>query len=398
MTVTALIPARGGSKGVPGKNLRMVGSMSLLARAIRAAERSGEVDHVLVSTDDAKIAAEAERAGAEVVERPADLASDTASSEAALLHAAEERPDVLGGRDDVMVFIQCTSPFIDPDVLGAAVRRARSGEADVVFSVVDSHGFVWMDTGNGARGINHDHRERLRRQDRHAEYLETGAFYVMRAAGFVEARHRFFGSIAMERVDPRHAVEIDTFEDLDLATRLAPLVDPFGVTGLDPDRIDALVMDFDGVHTDNTAYVLDDGREAARVNRSDGMGVSMARRAGLQMLILSTETNPIVRRRAEKLRVECIAECDDKLPALREWADANGLVPEQIAYIGNDVNDRACLEWVGWPIIVADAHESLSGMHATITNACGGDGAVREVLDRLTRPRTSSPKDSGDPP
>ncbi|MEP2372530.1 MAG: HAD hydrolase family protein [Ilumatobacter sp.] len=142
-------------------------------------------------------------------------------------------------------------------------------------------------------------------------------------------------------------------------------------------------MDFDGVHTDNTAIVTQDGDEAARVNRSDGMGVSIARRAGLPMLILSTEVNPIVRHRAAKLGVECIAGCDDKLPALKEWAERNGLGADRIAFVGNDVNDRECLEWVGVPIIVSDAHESLLDTGAIVTSARGGSGAVREIIDML---------------
>ena len=394
MTVVAVIPARGGSKGVPGKNLRPVGGRSLVGRAVVAALRSGRVDEVLVSTDDADIAAEARRSGAAVVERPDELSGDTASSESALLHALAARGGA--GHDDVVAFLQCTSPFVDPTRLASAIGRVVDGEHDVVFSVVTSHGFLWTPTAEGARGVNHDHRERLRRQDRPVEHLETGAFYVMRAEGFVEAGHRFFGSIGVEPVDALHAVEIDDPADLELARRLAPLADPLGVAGLDPGAVDALVMDFDGVHTDNTAVVDQDGVEAARVDRSDGMGVSMARRAGLPMLILSTETNPIVVRRAEKLGVECIAGCDDKLPTLRRWVDDRGLDPARVAYLGNDVNDEACLRWVGWPIIVADAHESLLDTRAVVTAAPGGRGAVREVIDRLLSvPRTADDASAG---
>ncbi|WP_420450884.1 cytidylyltransferase domain-containing protein [Ilumatobacter sp.] len=386
MTVAAVIPARGGSKGVPGKNLRAVGGRSLLARCIVAARRSGAVDVVLVSTDSDDIADEARRHGAEVVERPAAIAGDTASSEAALLHALEERADLFGSPVDVLVFLQCTSPFVDPARLADAVGAVRDGTCDVSFAVVESHGFLWTETDEGMRGINHHHSERLRRQDRPRERLETGAFYVMRAAGFAEHRHRFFGRIEAAVVDPLHAIEIDTPADLALARRAAPIVDPLGVAAIDPASVDALVMDFDGVHTDNTAIVTQDGVESARVSRLDGMGVSIARRAGLAMLILSTETNPIVQRRAEKLQVDCISDCDDKLTALRGWTGERGLDPARVAYIGNDVNDRECLDWVGCPIIVSDAHHSLFDTRAIVTTARGGEGAVREVTDQLVTP------------
>lgn len=386
MTTVAVIPARGGSKGIIGKNLRRVGGRSLLGRSILGIERTGLVDVVLVSTDDEQIAAEAERYGAEVVVRPAALASDEASSEAALLHAIDVRSDVLGGEDDVLVFVQCTSPFLDTGALSESIRTVRSGGADVSFSVVESHAFIWATDDEGqVRGVNHDHRGRLRRQERQQEFQETGAFYVMRSQGFVESKHRFFGSIAVQATDPRFAIEIDDPSDLEMSERLAMSIDPLGVARLSSARIDALVMDFDGVHTDNTAIVTDSGRESARVSRLDGMGVSIARKAGLPMLILSKETNPIVEHRAAKLGIECISSCDDKLPALKAWLSDRGIAPEHTVYVGNDVNDVECLDWVGWPVIVADSHPSLCASGALMTYACGGAGAVREVIDSLMK-------------
>lgn len=383
----AVIPARGGSKGVPRKNLQAVGGRSLIARAVLAAVRSDEIERVVVSTDDADIANEAASAGADVVERPSGLAGDTATSESAITHVAASRPDLLPS-DSITVFVQCTSPFIDPAALDAAVRRVRSGDADSVFSAVRSHGFLWTPTPDGARGINHEHRIRERRQDRPVEWLETGAFYVFRTAGFLQHRHRFFGRIEVQEIQARHAIEIDTPGDLELARQVSTTSDPLS-GGAEWAAVRALVTDFDGVHTDDRATITADGRESATVNRSDGMGVSLAKQAGLAVLVISKERVPIVHRRAEKLGVECIAPCDDKLTALREWARERDLSPGEIVYVGNDVNDRECLEWVGVPVVVQDAHPSVRGLGAFVTNAPGGGGAVREVVDRLIRARVS---------
>lgn len=221
----AIIPARGGSKGVARKNLREVGGLPLIARAIGSARAADGVDRVVVSTDDAEIAATAREWGAGVVARPADLSGDAASSESALLHALDELAR-LGIGVGILVFIQATSPFIDPADLDAAIERVRARESDSVFSAVESWGFLWRTGPAGATGINHDHRHRPRRQERAPELLETGAFYVMDADGFRHARHRFFGRIDVALVPETHALEIDTEQQLVLASAIAPALTP----------------------------------------------------------------------------------------------------------------------------------------------------------------------------
>ncbi len=378
-SVVAVIPARGGSKGVPRKNVRPVGGVPLVARAVRAAAAAASVDLVVVSTDDDEIAAVAKEAGARVVERPAALAGDSASSESALLHAL----DVLAGDGvevEVIVFVQATSPFIAPLDVDAAVAAVR-GDYDSAFSAHETYGFLWRREGGDARAINHDAAVRPRRQDREPHYLETGAFYVMDAAGFRRARHRFFGRTAVIEVPERTAIEIDDEHQLAVAQALAELLDDR------PDAIDvdAVVTDFDGVHTDDTALVDSDGRELVRVSRSDGMGVALLRRAGVPLLILSTETNPVVRARADKLRVPVLHGIDDKATALREWAATAGIPLRRIAYLGNDVNDLAAMACVGWPVATADAHPDVRAAARTVLHRRGGDGAVRELADRVLR-------------
>lgn len=227
--VVAIIPARGGSKGVVRKNLRTVGGVPLVARAIAAAWACPAIDRVIVSTDDDEIAVVAVHHGAEVVRRPSGLASDEATSESALLHALDAMR-AHGIVVDVVVFIQCTSPFIDPARMGEAVDRilvspATGGAEDVAFAAVASHGFLWRAGVTGVQGVNHESSVRLRRQDRAPEYLETGAFYAMRAAGLVESRHRFFGRLGIVEIDEVHAIEIDTEDQLTVANALAAVVD-----------------------------------------------------------------------------------------------------------------------------------------------------------------------------
>jgi N-acylneuraminate cytidylyltransferase len=390
--VSVVIPARGGSKGVPRKNLRTVGGVPLIVRAIRQAAAVPLVDDVYVSTDDAEIAEVSLLAGARVIERPARLSGDEASSESAVEHALAEIVES-AGLPDVTVLVQATSPFIDPADLARAIEHVLRGDCDVAFSVTGSEAHLWRVGPDGPVGVNHDLRERHRRQDRPVELRETGAFYAMRTSGLLEHRHRFFGRLQLVEVGPGDGHEIDTEQDL----RLAELLEASRRACPSPIPARAVVTDFDGVHTDDRATVDQDGVESVMVSRSDGMGVALLRRAGVPVLILSTETSPVVAARAAKLGVEAISGCGDKLAALTAWARTHDLDLSDVAYLGNDVNDLACLRAVGWPVAVADARPEVIAASSTVLDRAGGHGAVRELADRVlattTAPRQHDRKD-----
>jgi N-acylneuraminate cytidylyltransferase len=380
--VVAVIPARGGSKGVPGKNVALVDGRSLVGRAVDACRSSGEIDLVVVSTDDDRIAAAAVDAGARVIERPAELSGDQASSESAVLHALGALADQ-GVRPGVVAFVQCTSPFIPAAGLASAVRRVRDGQADSVFSACETFDFLWSVSADGsATGVNHDAAVRLRRQDRVGDWRETGAFYVMATDGFISASHRFFGRTEIEPVPVDTAVEIDTHDDLRLARALAAASSGRGAS-MDLSGVRVLVTDFDGVHTDDAAYVDEHGRETVRVSRSDGHGVKLLRGHGVDVFILSTETNAVVARRAGKLGIECLQGIEDKATVLADWLRERGLDPAVVAYVGNDVNDLGCMDLVGHPIAVANAHPRVVAAAAHVTTTAGGQGAVREIAEAI---------------
>ena len=377
MTVVAVIPARGGSKGIPLKNLQRVGGVSLVGRAIASCKRATAIDRVCVSTDDERIKNEALAHGAEVIDRPDLIAGDTASSESALTHAL----DHLQLTDGVLVFVQCTSPFIDPESLNEAVTRIQAGANDSVFSAVQTWDFLWSPTEQGVVGINHDLRTRPRRQELPTAYRETGAFYAMDIAGYRKAEHRFFGIVGSVEVDRQGAVDIDEPSDLELARALASVLDKRDLP--DFSEVRALVMDFDGVHTDDSVFVDQHGDEAVRVSRSDGMGIRRLRDAGVQMMIISSEENPVVTKRAEKLKIEVVQGTFAKLEHLDVWLTSAGIERDQTMYIGNDVNDLECMNAVGYPVAVANAIDSVKAVAVYVTTRAGGSGAIREVADLL---------------
>ncbi len=396
--VVAVIPARGGSKGVPAKNLATVGGEPLVTRAVRACLDAELVTDVVVSTDDFGISAAARAAGAQVVERPAEIAGDTATSEAAVLHAVDTHESRSGRAADVVLLVQCTSPFITRGDIDAVAGAVVEGGADSALTVAPFHGFIWRDgadapgagedggTGGGV-GVNHDKAFRPRRQDRPQDLLETGAAYAMDAAGFRKSGHRFFGRTEPVRTDPARVLEVDDPHDLARARALAPLLDEAQPrTQPSRDDVDAVVLDFDGTQTDDRVLIDSEGRELVAVHRGDGLGIAALRRDGLQMLILSTEVNPVVRARADKLKIPVLHGIDRKDLALKQWCEERGLTPERVLYVGNDVNDLPCFNLVGWPVAVAGAHDVVREAARAVTTTAGGSGAIREIASWLLGP------------
>jgi 3-deoxy-D-manno-octulosonate 8-phosphate phosphatase (KDO 8-P phosphatase) len=149
--------------------------------------------------------------------------------------------------------------------------------------------------------------------------------------------------------------------------------------------IKLLVFDFDGVFTDNRVWVFEDGSEAVCCSRADGLGLKKLRELGLEMLILSTEENPVVQARAKKLQLLCIQGVSDKLKCLQKLMNERSLSFMQVAYVGNDINDQECLEQVGYPIVISDSQPEVLHLGTSVTTRAGGQGAVREICDAWSK-------------
>jgi N-acylneuraminate cytidylyltransferase len=200
MNCLAVIPARGGSKGIPRKNVRPLAGKPLIAYNLLQLRRSRFVNRTIVSTDDPEIAAVAQGYGAEVVQRPAEISGDSASSESALLHTLEHLYTTEGYRPDLLAFLQCTSPLTLAEDIDGTIQALLDEGADSALAVIPFHYFLWKPGRDGdSVGINHDKLYRPLRQEREPQYLETGAIYVMRVEGFLQTRHRFFGKISPVR-------------------------------------------------------------------------------------------------------------------------------------------------------------------------------------------------------
>jgi len=384
MNILAVIPARGGSKGIPRKNIQLIAGKPLIAWNIEAALASHHIDRVIVSTDNFEIAAVAEKYNAEVVRRPSEISGDDASSELAILHVLDTLLLSEGFEPDLVVFLQCTSPLTSSEDIDGTIEKLLSESADSAFSVTNFHYFLWKQEDNGnVTGVNHDKQTRPLRQDRKPEFIETGAVYVMKLRGFRVAKHRFFGNNIMYVMPKSRCWEIDEPVDLLVAEVLMREELKRRKSVLLPSSIEAVALDFDGVFTDNRVLVFEDGREAVMCSRSDGWGIAELKSLGVPIAVFSTEVNPVVAMRCRKLGIDCQHGLEDKAAALNAWADGKGIDLLNTLFVGNDVNDSGCLQAVGCPVVVADAHPSVRPLARIILESHGGESALRELAELI---------------
>ncbi len=385
MEVLAIIPARGGAKGIPRKNIANIEGKPLIAYTIEQALQSSKISRLVVSTDDPEIFNISIKYGAEVIERPLEISGDTASSESALLHALDFLKNKENYEPDILVFLQCTSPLTLHTDIDDAIEKLIEKQADCSFTAVPFHYFIWgYDKSGVLDGINHEKSTRLRRQDRDKQFLETGSVYVMKADGFKKHKHRFFGKITLHEIPKEHAYEIDEPIDREVVAAIIRARHKTSKLNNILNDIEAVIFDFDGVFTDNKVVVLQNGEEAVICDRGDGMGIESIKSLGIPILVLSKEKVPTLLQRCKKLKIECLHGVDDKLNVLSDWFKRNHISHENTIYVGNDINDIECMRFVGCPVAVADAYEEVKKNAKIILDSNGGNRAIRELCDLIT--------------
>ncbi len=375
--LTVVIPARAGSKGIPGKNLARVGGRPLLDWTVEAALGAACVETVLVSTDDPAVRAHVTatwpgRVG--LPARSAATASDTATTESALL-------DVLttpeAAHAELIGLVQATSPLLRSADLDAA--HALLGEYDSVLSVVRQRRFRWEHTPDGARA-DYDPAARPRRQQLAGHLVENGALYLTSRAALERTGVRISGRIGLHEMPEESYTEVDEPADLAIVDALLRRRG----TAVDASRVRLVLTDVDGVLTDNGMTYSSDGSEAKTYSARDGKGFELLRLAGLHTGILTSEDGPQIRARAAKLQVDALyAGTHDKLADAKELCALMGLGLDEVAFIGDDVHDVALLAAVGLPGCPADAMPAARAAATVRTVAAGGHGAFREFADAI---------------
>lgn len=217
--VVAIIPARGGSKGIPKKNIVDFLGEPLITHTIEQALNSSKIDRLYVSTDADDIARISREAGARVIERPEELATDRATTESALLHAIDFLEDK-NIEPEITILLQCTSPLRRKNDIDAAISLVEDGGFDSALSVCQDHNFYWTDE-ESAEPVNYDPQNRKMRQEIQDKYRENGSIYVFRTKVLKENECRLGGKIGLHEMPKRHSFEIDTPEDLKIVEAIA---------------------------------------------------------------------------------------------------------------------------------------------------------------------------------
>ena len=154
---------------------------------------------------------------------------------------------------------------------------------------------------------------------------------------------------------------------------------------IDIGKVNLIVYDFDGVMTDNKVYVDQEGHEMVQVNRADGLGVLGIKKLGIEQIIISTETNPVVSTRAKKLGINCLQGIENKKTELIDYCNCHNYSLKNVAYVGNDINDNDVMGNVGITFCPADAHDSIKAISDHALKTKGGQGVIRELFDLITR-------------
>jgi YrbI family 3-deoxy-D-manno-octulosonate 8-phosphate phosphatase len=394
--VLAIIPARGGSKSVPRKNIRPLAGHPLLAYSIAAGLQATSISRVIVSTDDEEIAEVARSYGAEVpFMRPTALAQDDTTDFPVFRHALDWLAENESYSADIVVQLRPTSPLRPPGLVDEAVKLLRGHpEVDSARGVIPSGQNpykMWRINAAGhmvpllTDGFEEPYN--MSRQQLPSTYWQTGHIDAIRhktlEAGSLS------GSVILPLIlDPRYAVDIDTDRDHERAEwiirqdDLALVLPGRTPRGL-PEQVDLVLFDFDGVFTDDRVWVNAEGEEWVAAKRGDGWGIARLKERGVQAIVISTERNPVVAARCKKLGIEVLQAVDDKAAAVRDLLKERKIEPDRVVYVGNDVNDIPAFPVVGCALAVRDAHPDVLRSADIVLRRKGGYGAVREVCDLI---------------
>ena len=399
--VLAIIPARGGSKGIPRKNIKSFAGYPLIAYSIAAGLQSELTTRVIVSTDDEEIAEVARKWGAQTpFLRPAEFAAANTLDLPVFQHALTWLKEHEGYVPDIVLQLRPTSPARPRTLLDDAIRLLMDHpEADSVRGVVPAgenpHKMWRVDPETGLMhgllkvdGIDEPYN--APRQKLPVVYWQTGHIDAIRPERTFMAGDSMSGkNILPLFLDPSFTIDIDTPFDW---VRYEWLVTHAGLDMVWPGKRrralpkepKLVVFDFDGVMTDDCVIVDQNGIESVRCSRADGAGIRMMNEKKIPMVVLSSERNPVVIQRCKKLGLECIHGVLKKGDTLVNYLKENQIDPDDVVYMGNDLNDLPCFPIVGCAVVPADAHARARNEADLVLAHEGGNGAVRELCDILT--------------
>jgi N-acylneuraminate cytidylyltransferase len=398
--VLAVIPARGGSKGIPRKNIKDFAGFPLMVYSIAAAKQSNLVTRVIVSTDDEEIAEIARQWGAETpFLRPEEFARDNTLDLPVMQHCLAWLSENEGYHPDIVLWLRPTSPIRPRRCLDDAIQTLLDHpDADSIRGVIPAaqNPFkMWtLDSRSGellpllkVEGIREPYN--APRQMLPDAYWQTGHIDAIWTKTILEKQSMTGDVIFPLMINPRYTVDIDVASDWESAERLLSddsleMVTPGPRRRTLPEKISLIVLDFDGVLTDDRVWVNTKGEEMVAASRADGLGLERLRNeTEIEVMVLSRETNLVVQARCEKLKLPVLQAVQDKREAIRQVLADKKIPAEEVLFVGNDITDLVVFPEVGFAVAPVDAHQDVIRKADLILSKKGGKGAVRELCDMI---------------
>jgi YrbI family 3-deoxy-D-manno-octulosonate 8-phosphate phosphatase len=376
--ILGVIPARGGSKGIPYKNLMNIAGKPLIYWSIKAAQESNLLDKFVVSTEDDKIAKMAKSFDATVLDRPVELADDNATTIAVLQHALRKFPEA-----DAVLLMQPTSPIRINNLIDKVITEYNNDKN------IDSlaTGYLCRYWKWGSRKKN------LPRQVDPGYFYDDGNLYILNRKD-IENGDWCGNNLKPFETETYYHYEIDDiYEAIATEAVMAYLLKNKNINGKKSkdffQKVKLIVFDFDGVFTNNKVIVNENGIEAVICDRSDSYGLSLIKdklkENDIKVLVLSTEKNDVVKKRAEKLNLNVLHGTSDKLNSLMNYCRERDISMQNTVFIGNDLNDFEVMCNCGFSVATGDADERIKKIADYIIPRNGGDGAVRYFSEYLLK-------------
>ncbi|WP_405295869.1 cytidylyltransferase domain-containing protein [Algibacter sp. Ld11] len=373
MKKIGFIPLRKGSKGIVGKNKRKMVGRPLYTWVLGEALHS-DLDLVYIYTDDQSIidfiAKEYHYTNkVKAVLRSDASATDTASTESAMLEFATQ----IDYDFDVFCLLQATSPFTTALDINNCLDTVADGK-DSALTVVNTHRFLWNANGTP---INYDYNNRPRRQDFEGLLIENGAVYTCTKQVLQNNKNRLGQNIGIVKMSEDSLQEIDSESDWIVVENL--LIERQKQLKK-AEKITHLVLDVDGVFTDGTITYTKDGEHTKSFDMRDGMGLEILRQFGIEVMIMTSEQSELVAKRMEKLQIKQVfLGVKDKYTLLKTLSIQQNFSLNNVAYVGDDVNDMANICSVGWSFAPQNAMTEIKTNADVVLSKPSGAGAIREA-------------------
>lgn len=369
--ITAFIPARGGSKGIKDKNITLICGKPMIYWVLNALKDVESIGKIVVATDSSKIKDTVLSFGfdkTEIYDREPDNAQDTSKTVDVILEYIEKTKP-----DGDFLLVQATSPLLQKDDVIGFLKNYEN--CDSSFSCVEFNRICWTKDG---KPLEHDLKNRKRRQDGSNIVVENGAMYINSVENIKKEKALLTGNIKPYLMPFETIHEIDEPKDIEVVEKIMkqkykPDINNFKM----------FLTDCDGVLTDAGMYYNDNGEVLKKFSANDGLGINELRKLGIYVAIITGESSDFAKARAKKLNIDCYCGVNDKLSKVKVIAKNKNVDLSQIIYIGDDLNDLDVIKSVGFSACPANAQAIIKENVNYETKLSGGNGAVRELINYL---------------